>query len=162
MEDKISVEEIWVVLGHESERIIAETDLGEAGVVENPEWEEGIASSIRVGLDAVHRLSRCDAALIVVADQPEIPGDVVAELLRSHRRAGRPVTLPKYRYTWGNPVIVDRSLWPRLMSLDGDDGAMRLWKSHPQWVNEVWFAEAQPRDVDTETDVRELRPRHGA
>ena len=48
------VEEIWVVLGHQWERILKETDLEGVGVIENPEWEEGIASSIRVGLDAPH------------------------------------------------------------------------------------------------------------
>ena len=156
------VDEVWVVLGHESDRIIAETELGEAGIVENPEWEEGIASSIRVGLDAVNRLSRCDRVLIMVADQPEVSVSVVEELLASHQKAGRPVTVPKYRYSWGNPVVVDRSLWPRLMSLEGDDGAMRLWKAHPEWVNEVWFSDGQPRDVDTESDVADLRPRHSA
>ncbi|MEA1903504.1 MAG: nucleotidyltransferase family protein [Actinomycetota bacterium] len=154
------VDEVWVVLGYESDRIIAETELGDAGVVENPEWEEGIASSIRVGLDALNRLSDCDTALIVVADQPGVSPEVVAELLESHSRAGKPVTVPKYRYSLGNPVLVDRSLWPRLMSLDGDDGAMKLWKSHPEWVNEVWFAEGQPRDVDIERDVTEMKPRH--
>lgn len=156
------VEEIWVVLGHDSERILEESDLGEAGVVENPEWEEGIASSIRVGLDALSRLSKCDSALIVIADQPEVSTHVVGELLASHAKAGKPVSVPKYRYSWGNPVIVDRSLWPRLMSLEGDDGAMRLWQAHPGWVNEVWFSEAPPRDVDTESDVSDLRPRHNS
>ncbi len=158
----LPVDEVWVVLGHDAERILAETDLGDAGVVENPEWEEGIASSLRVGLDALTRLSRCERALILMGDQPEPSTAVVTELLDSHRRSGRPVTIPKYRYTLGNPVVVDRSLWSRLMSLDGDEGAMRLWRAHPEWVNEVWFADSPPRDVDTETDVSEMRPKHGA
>ena len=153
------VEEVWVVLGYDIDRILAETHLGQAGVVENPEWEEGIASSIRVGLDAVTRLSRCDQVLILIGDQPDVSAAVVEELLRSHARAGKPVSLPKYRYSSGNPVVVQRSLWPRLMSLEGDDGAKRLWQAHPEWVNEVWFSEAPPRDVDTEIDVSELRPR---
>ncbi len=153
------LEEIWVVLGHEMEAILSTTDLGDAYVIENPEWSEGISSSIRVALDALTRLSRCDTAMIFIGDQPSISGDLVAELLESHRKAGRPVTVPKYRYTWGNPVVVDRSLWPRLMSLGGDEGAMRLWQAHPEWVNEVWSSKMPPRDVDTETDLAEMRPR---
>lgn len=156
------VEEVWVVLGYEIDRIIAETDLTDVGIVENPEWDEGIASSLRVGLDALTRLSRCEQALVVIGDQPLISGDVVEELLASHKRAGYPVTLPKYRYTMGNPVIVNRSLWPRVISLDGDQGAGRLWKAHPEWVNEVWFSDLGPRDVNTETDVVDLRPKHPA
>ena len=154
------VEEVWVVVGCEADRILAETDLGTAGVVENPEWEEGIASSIRVGLDALTRLSRCDQALIVIGDQPAVPAEVVDALLASHAGSDKPVSVPKYRYTSGNPVLVDRLLWPRLMSLEGDEGAGRLWQAHPEWVNEVWFSDLAPRDVDTESDVAEMRPKH--
>lgn len=154
------VDEVWVVLGHEADQILDNTDLGEAYVVENLEWEEGIASSLRVALDALTRLSRCDQALIVIGDQPEVPVDTVTELLESHARSGKPVSIPKYRYSWGNPVVVNRSLWARLMSLEGDEGAKRLWQAHPEWVNEVWFSESAPRDVDTEADVDELKPRH--
>lgn len=156
------VEEVWVVIGHDADRVLADTDLGDAYVVENLEWEEGIASSLRVGLDAIMRLSRCDQALIVIGDQPDVPVSTVEQLLASHRKEGRPVTLPKYRYNQGNPVVVDRSLWARVMSLEGDEGAQRLWQAHPEWVNEVWFSEAGPRDVDTEEDVAELKPRHFA
>jgi molybdenum cofactor cytidylyltransferase len=159
---EFAVDEIWVVVGHESELILEQIDLGDAGVVENPEWEEGIASSIRVGLDALNRLSRCDRALIVIGDQPGVSIEVVDELMASHARAGRPVSVPKYRYSSGNPVLVDRSLWPRLMSLEGDEGASRLWQAHPEWVNEVWFSDLAPRDVDTEVDVVEMRPKHPA
>lgn len=154
------VDEVWVVLGHDSDRILDEVDLGEAFVVENLEWEEGIASSLRVALDALTRLSRCEQALIVIGDQPDVPVDTVDQLMASHVKEGRPVTLPKYRYTSGNPVIVDRSLWARLMSLEGDEGAKRLWQAHPEWVNEVWFPDTGPRDVDTEADVAEMKPRH--
>ncbi len=159
---EFAVDEIWVVVGHESERILEQTELGDAAVVENPEWEEGIASSIRVGLDALNRLSRCDRALIVIGDQPGVSADVVDELMTSHARSGRPVSVPKYRYSSGNPVLVDRPLWPRLMSLEGDEGAGRLWQAHPEWVNEVWFSDLAPRDVDTEVDVVEMRPKHPA
>ena len=158
--NEFPVEEVWVVVGHEADRILEETDLGGAGVIENPEWEEGIASSIRVGLDTLTRLSKCEQALIVIGDQPAVPVEVVDELLASHARSDRPVSVPKYRYTSGNPVLVDRLLWPRLMSLEGDQGAGRLWQAHPEWVNEVWFSETAPRDVDTERDVAEMRPKH--
>lgn len=157
---QMPVDEVWVVLGADSERVMAEIDFGDAGVIENPEWEEGIASSLRVGLDALTRLSRAERALILMGDQPDVSPEVVTELLASHRKAGRQVTIPKYRYTLGNPVVVDRSLWSRVMSLEGDEGAMRLWRAHPEWVNEVWFSEQMPRDIDTEADITDMRPRH--
>jgi molybdenum cofactor cytidylyltransferase len=152
------VDEVWVVVGAHSEDVIDKIDFLDANVIENPEWDEGIASSIRVGLDALTQLSRCDSALIVLGDQPDVSPEIVEELLVSHRRSDARVSVPKYRYNRGNPVLVDRSLWSRLMSLEGDDGAGRLWQAHPEWVNEVWFSELGPRDVDTEVDVAELKP----
>lgn len=153
------VDEIWVVLGAGIEDILEQVDLDGCGVVENLEWQEGIASSLRVGLDALIQKSRADAALIVIGDQPNLNQRVVTEVIDTFRRAGRPVVIPKYRYTWGNPVLVDRSLWPRLMSLEGDEGARRLFQAHPDWVEEVWTDHLPPRDVDTEADLAELRPR---
>lgn len=153
------VDEVWVVLGAGADTVLEKLDLSGCGVVENPEWEEGIASSLRVGLDALLQASRVDAALIVIGDQPNVDLRVVAKVVSAGERSTRPVIIPKYRYTWGNPVMVDRSLWPRLMSLEGDEGAQRLFKAHPEWVEEVWTDQLPPRDIDTDADVHELRPR---
>jgi CTP:molybdopterin cytidylyltransferase MocA len=45
------------------------------------------------------------------------------------------------------------------MSLEGDEGAQRLLQAHSEWVEEVWFDSLPPRDIDTQSDVEELRPR---
>jgi molybdenum cofactor cytidylyltransferase len=153
------LDELWVVLGSELERVMAEVDLAGCGVVDNPEWEEGLASSLRVGLDALTRMSKADAALIVLGDQPGVDPAVVAALIERKKRAKAPAIVPKYRYAWGNPILVDRTLWPRLISLSGDEGAKRLLQAHPEWVEEVWVESLPPRDVDTASDVRDLRPR---
>ncbi len=153
------IDEIWVVIGHDAEAVLEGVDFGNATVVVNDEFEEGIASSIRVGLDALTRESRAGKVLIAMGDQPEIRRDVVAELINAARREKRPALVPKYRYTWSNPIIVDRSLWARLISLEGDTGAQRLLQAHPEWVREIWFEHLPPRDVDTQQDVDDLQPR---
>lgn len=152
-------EETWVVLGSRLDDVMASVDLSGCGVVENPEWEEGLASSLRVGLDALTRLSKAEAAMIVLGDQPDIPDEVPEKLAEAARSSHRMAIVPKYRYAWGNPVVVTRELWPRLMSLSGDEGARSLLEAHPEWVEEVWVESLPPRDVDTEADVDELRPR---
>lgn len=153
------VDESWVVLGARIDEVLEKVDLTDFGIVENPEWSEGLAASLRVGLDALTRLSKAEAAFIVLGDQPDIPADVPAKLISALRTSRRLAAVPKYRYSWGNPVLVARALWPRLMSMTGDEGARPLLEAHPEWVEEVWFESLPPRDVDTETDVEELRPR---
>jgi len=152
------VDETWVVLGSGIGEILEKVDLGDAGVVQNLEWEEGLASSLRVGLDAIAREAKADAVLILLGDQPEIDPDVVRELIERYEETGAAAVIPKYRYQRGNPVLVGRSLWPRLMSLEGDQGARSLLQAHPEWVEEVWFPSSMPRDVDTTQDVEDLRP----
>lgn len=153
------VDERWVVLGAAADEILDQVPLDGWDVVINDDFAEGLASSLRVGLDALSLHSKADAVFIALGDQPTIETHVVEELAASHARAGRVVSVPKYRYSWGNPVLVDRSLWPRLMSLEGDSGAKKLFQAHPEWVNEVWFSELPPRDVDSPADADELRPR---
>lgn len=156
------VEAIWVVLGASAEEILDAVDFGDAGIVENPEWEEGIASSLRVGLDAIARRGQADAALVVLGDQPLLDLEVVGSILERYESTGAAAVVPKYRYQRGNPVLIDRSLWSRVMSLEGDQGARTLLQAHPEWVEEVWFATPMPRDIDTETDAAELRQHWGA
>jgi molybdenum cofactor cytidylyltransferase len=156
---ELPFDEVFVVIGANGEEILDQVDLTGTIVIENPEWEEGMASSLRVGLDAVLRLSRADAVGIFLGDQPDISEEVVIGLIEARRSTKRQAIVPKYRYVWGNPVVVERSLWPRLMSLEGDEGAKRLLQAHPDWVHEVWFEQRPPRDIDTRADFDELRPR---
>jgi molybdenum cofactor cytidylyltransferase len=155
--DEWPIDEVWVVLGANADEVMAAVDLGEAGVVVNEQPEEGMASSLRVGLDAIARRSRADRVFIVMADQPRIDPEVPKRLLETvtHRLA----VVPRYRYARSNPVLVSRPLWERLMSLTGDVGAKGLFEAHPDWVEEVWFDRLPPRDIDTQMDYEEQAPR---
>jgi CTP:molybdopterin cytidylyltransferase MocA len=139
------VDQVVVVLGAHDEEILERVRFGDAAVVLNPDWQEGIASSLRVGLDVLTRDRRFDRALIALGDQPRIPPEVPEALLAAMASSRRPAV-----------ILVHRSLWPRLMSLEGDSGAARLLAAHPEWVEEVWFDHLPPQDVDTRHDVADL------
>ena len=148
---------VYVVLGANSERIMHRIDLSPVTVIENCEWSEGVASSLRVGLDALIGDRAAERVLIALGDQPMVSRSVVPMLLEAGRRSRRPVVIPRYRFVRGHPVLVERSLWPRLVAgLEGDQGARNQFLSHPEWVEEVLVAEAPPRDVDTPQDLDDL------
>ena len=153
------VDSLWVILGSRFEEVLESVDLGDVGVVENPEWEEGMASSLRVGLDVASRDPSTEAAFVVMGDQPGIDLSVVEALLEHRKTSDALAIVPKYRYVRGHPVLFARPLWSRLMSLEGDQGGRNLLKAHPEWVEEIWFEDLPPRDVDTSDDVRDLQPR---
>jgi molybdenum cofactor cytidylyltransferase len=125
-------------------------------VVLNLEWEEGIASSLRVGFDWLTREGRAEWAFVVLGDQPRIPPEVPPALLAAAQDTGRQAIVPVYRYQRGNPVLVGRRLWPRLMSLEGDVGAAGLLRAHPAWVQEVRFDEEMPPDVDLPSALEDV------
>lgn len=155
------VDEIYAVLGAGAGRIMEQADLSGAVVVENHEWREGIASSLRAGLDALLGDREAGAALVVLADQPMVPAEAVERLFEARRRSGRPVILPRYRFRRGHPVLLDRWLWPRLIAgLEGDQGARNLFLSRPEWVEEVFLGEDAPLDIDTREDLARLRRLH--
>ncbi|MGD2052036.1 MAG: nucleotidyltransferase family protein [Acidimicrobiia bacterium] len=153
------VDAVLVVLGAAAEEVLAASDLGDVTVVIDPEWREGIAASLRAGVDTVTRLDDYDAIVVAYGDQPLNPPDVVSRLLDTHREAGRLVTVPKYRYSVGGPYVVGAGLWSRLMGLEGETTPEQLFQAHADWVEEVWFDRVPPRRIVTPDDLYELRRR---
>ncbi len=150
------VDEVWVVLGAHAEHLLAELDLGEAGVVVNERHEEGIAGSLKVGLDSLARLSKAERVFVVMGDEPHIDPTVPPALIEAAASTHLPVVAPKYRYARSSPVLIDRVLWERLMGLDGDEGLWGLFEAHDEWVHEVWFDTLPPRDINTQLDYDEM------
>jgi molybdenum cofactor cytidylyltransferase len=69
------------------------------------------------------------------------------------------------RGSWRPPVLLDRSLWPEVMSLDGDAGARQLFEERPELLDTVPAA-GRPDDVDTPDDYARIvhlfpRPNQG-
>lgn len=151
------VNAVYVVLGANAEQIMERIDLSAVTVIENYDWSEGVASSLRVGLDALIGDRTADRALIALGDQPTVSPEVIPRLLEAGGRSRRPVVIPRYRFVRGHPVLVERSLWPRLVAgLEGDQGARNQFLSHPEWVEEVLIGEVPPRDIDTPEDLESL------
>ncbi len=125
-------------------------------VIVDPEWREGTAAPLRVGLDWLTHATEVGAAFVVNLETPAVEGAVLEELLDAHAGAGKPVTVPKYRYVRGGPVLLDRDIWPRFLSTEGDLDLQQILLAHPQWVTEVRVDWAPPRPIATGDDLLEL------
>jgi CTP:molybdopterin cytidylyltransferase MocA len=151
------VDGVIVVLGPDAERIVAATDFGEATIVIDPEWEEGEAAPLRVGLDTLYREDVYDALILTYLDDPAPYGSVVDRLLAARRHGGRPAIVPKYRYAAGYPIVVGAELWPRLIGLEGSASVDQVLQSHRDWMEEVWFDRLPPRRILTRDDLLDVR-----
>jgi len=113
---------VVVVLGANAERIREQCDLGDAVVVVNEAWEEeGMASSIRIGVDA---LGGTDGVVLMTCDQPAVTADHLRALMRSAE-----VTASAYAGRRGVPAYFPASSVPELLQLRGDTGARELVRS---------------------------------
>ena len=118
----------------------------------NALWREGLAGSLRAGLDALPRTVR--AALITVVDQPDVDAAALRRLIVAWRtRPGVPAAA-YYSGRAGVPAILPRRLWPAVRLLEGDVGARALLRGM-RGLTLVEMPEAA-LDVDTEEDVARL------
>lgn len=112
--------------------------------IANANWEDGMATSLQVGLAA------CDGAESVVvglADQP----CVTPHAWRAVASSPSPIAVATYGSRRGNPVRMHAALWPNLPRT-GDEGARGLFRSHPELVEEV-ACQGSALDVDTRDDI---------
>ncbi len=139
---------VWVVVGAYDTSYRDEAEAAGARVVVNPEWREGLASSLRRGVQALP--PEFGVVLIVLADQPFVEREHVEALLERHRRDGCDLVLSRYQNVLGAPALVDRSLFSQLMALRGDRGARALTQVASS-VGEVSLGASH--DVDTPEDA---------
>ena len=150
------VDEVVAVLGPDADEIIESTDLGEATIVIDPEWEEGIAASLRVGIDLVRRQPVADCLIIGLGDQPGIDVDLVVNLLE--QSGSQRAVVPKYRYRRGWPVVVYHELWDRLLGFEGPVDLHDMLESHSGDVAEVWVDTLEPPRLLHPSDFPARRP----
>ncbi len=149
------VDETVVVVGDGAGRIRAACEPYGLGVVENPDWAEGISTSVKAGLRALGPGTR--AAIVLLADQPLVGAGTVGRLLAAFEGGAR-VAAATYGGELRNPVLFSREVWPLLMTeLSGDEGARSFLRRHPELVTRVpCDGVGDPADVDTAEDLRRL------
>jgi len=126
-------------------------------VLHNPDWSDGIATSLRV---AIRRASELGAESLVVGlgDQPCVTASAWSALAA----APGPLAVATYDGRRGNPVKLHAETWA-LTPTSGDEGARVLLASHPQLVTEV-ACEGSPIDLDRTDDlvgIEECLEHHG-
>ena len=144
---------VVVVAGREQEMIGLDLLGLPVTVVPNDDWERGIGSSVRCGLEA---LPECDAAVIVACDQPRVDGSVIQQLIAEHAKSGKPIVAAAYAGTLGVPALFARRRFDELRSLPDAQGAKSIILRHRDEVATVDFP-AGALDIDTPEDYeREL------
>lgn len=140
---------VVVVLGSASAAIQEQCCLKDAVVVTNDDWNEGMGSSLRTGVNALDR--GADGCVIATCDMPAVTSNHLRQLMRSGE-----VTSSEYAGRRGVPAYFPASSFTALKQLSGDTGARDLLKDActvPLPGGEL--------DVDTLQDLKRARELFG-
>jgi molybdenum cofactor cytidylyltransferase len=127
--------------------------------VTNPDFRSGLSTSLRAGVEAVK--PSAIAAVIVLGDQPGVTAAIIDQLIEERRRSSRPIVVPEYAGTRGNPVVFDATMFADLRAIEGDQGARGVIARDPARVATVSFPFDMPADVDTPEDYARLTNQPG-
>jgi molybdenum cofactor cytidylyltransferase len=148
---------IVAVLGNQAESVCAV--LGKLPVerVSNPEFAEGLSTSLKRGIAALP--SDLDGALICLGDMPLISGRHIDRLIAAFNPLeGRAVIVPTRNGKRGNPVLWAKRFFPEMSELAGDVGAKHLIGEHAELVAEIEMDDdAIFIDIDTPEALEALR-----
>lgn len=150
---------VYVVLGAAAQEVRARADLAGCVLIDNPDWAEGMGSSLRAGLEALTRSGdAARAALVSLVDQPGIGAVAVARVLAAHR-SGDSLAAASYDGKRGHPVLFGADRWADITaSAMGDRGARAYLKAHEAEIALVECGDvAEPYDIDTEADLGRLQ-----
>ena len=118
-----SVDELIIVLGYQKEIIKKLMDKNEKiKFVFNKDFESGMASSIKTGLDNLSE--KTEAFFICLGDMPMVNHDIYNQLIKS--KDNKEIIVPTYKGQQRNPVLFDKSMKEKVLDIKGDIGAKKI------------------------------------
>ncbi len=151
------IDELYVVVGHEGERVRRELSDRRVTIVSNPDYKSGMLSSVRCGLAAL--APECRAVLVALGDQPSLTSELISQMARSFEQTERNILVPTYDGRRGHPVLFSHGYRDEILTHYDDVGLRGLLHAHPNDVFELAVStSAVLSDMDYPQDYRrELR-----
>ena len=154
---KAGLDPVLVVLGHESDRALAELQGVPCTPVLNQDYARGMNTSVRAGISAVP--PDASGAVVMLADMPFVTAGMLRALVERYRAAEAPLVVSTYGEVLAPPILYGRPLFDELRGLDGDGCGKRVVKAHRAEAIEMPWPPAALADLDVPDDVERVRTR---
>lgn len=113
-------------------------------------WQLGMGASLAFGVGEAD--NEASHLLITLADQVAILHEHIKTMLHYCHKMPEKIIAAQYNNTMGVPVILPRSYFASLMSLNADSGARKIIQQHAKDVVLVNMPVAK-YDIDTQSDL---------
>jgi molybdenum cofactor cytidylyltransferase len=147
---------VTVVLGANARDLTPLLAHSPVSSIVNRQWEEGLGSSIRVGLAALP--AACDAVLILLGDQVAVSLDDLKRLASAWNGEDGVIAASLYDQHLGVPAIFPRICFSELAQLRGDQGARAILERNQYRIRRIPMPNAAV-DLDTPEQLAELQQR---
>jgi len=146
---------VTVVLGHEADKAEALLAGRTLNIVRNPEYAQGMSTSLRVGIGALP--TEAAAVIVLLADMPRVNAVHVDRLIDAFEAKRPSIIVPQRSGRRGNPVLWPREFFAAMQAVSGDQGARGLLEGNPQHLHFVDMDDdAILADVDTPDNLLAL------
>ncbi len=129
------VQAIHVVTGHRADEVAVVLQGTPAVCVANPDYHDGMLSSVRAGLRAI--ADDADAVLVCLCDQPHIPPVLVNQLVDAFAAGAGEILVPVVAGRRGHPLLFSIRYRAEILACYDDTGLRGLLQAHPDAVCEV-------------------------
>jgi CTP:molybdopterin cytidylyltransferase MocA len=150
------VADVIVVVGHRGDEIIPVLEGTSCTTVTNPDYREGMFSSIRAGVRELR--GRCDAFFVLPVDIPLVRPLTISHLMERFGDRSALITHPVGTSGRGHPPLIDSRLIEDLLAFTGTGGLRAFLDGHANRSVEVPVADAWVRrDLDTDGELEAIR-----
>ena len=149
-----SIDELIIILGYQKEIIEKLIDKNKKiKSVFNKDFESGMASSIKVGLN--HLSKNTEYFFICLGDMPMVNSDIYNQLIKSRNQKN--IIVPTYNSQQGNPVLFDKSMKEKVMDITGDVGAKKILELNKDKILNLEINDQSiTKDFNTQGDFSSL------
>jgi molybdenum cofactor cytidylyltransferase len=146
-----------VVLGAGNETILPDVDSKIVDIVINPDWDQGMASSVKSGITALQTLyPQIQSALLMLCDQPFVTTELLQQLIETGGGDEKSIVASTYQDTVGVPVLFGKAWFNELLDLQGQEGAKVMLTKYKTNVITIPFHLGNI-DIDTPEDYQRLQ-----
>jgi molybdenum cofactor cytidylyltransferase len=148
-----SVDEVILVVGYKAEDVIKAIAAKPVKLVINPDYEQGMSTSVIAGLNLVQ--SKVQGVMLALGDQPLVDSQTINRLIEEFCNHDKGIAVPTYQGRRGHPIIFAIKYKEQLLKLRGDVGGRQIIKDNPDDVLEVAVdSESVVADFDTTDDYQ--------
>jgi molybdenum cofactor cytidylyltransferase len=148
-----------VVLGSNPELIQTGFDTSIIPFIVNPDWQNGMSSSMQVGLRFLMEKEVIDQVVLMLCDQPFVDASLLDQLITAKKVSGKGIVVAAYSNTLGVPALFEERYFEELLQLTGSEGAKKVIFNHQAEVHALDFPLGAV-DLDTEEDVNQFLIRY--